>query len=109
MIYIGILVNKTEYIEVKKEDIKYFAGLVGVVCILALIVNNIFDSNLMFISQNFNIAPIEMLYKITNGTVLFSFIMSVGQMTIPFYLTYYIIKLKNYSISSIKSLKSITN
>ena len=49
MIYIGILVNKTEYIEVKKEDIKYFAGLVGVVCILALIVNNIFDSNLMFI------------------------------------------------------------
>ncbi len=109
MIYIGILVNKTEYIEVKKEDIKYFAGLVGVVCILALIVNNIFDSNLMFISQNFNIAPIEMLYKITNGTVLFSFIMSIGQMTIPFYLTYYIIKLKNYSISSIKSLKSITN
>lgn len=109
MIYLGILVNKTEYIELRKDDIKYFASLVGIMCCAALIVNNIFDSNLMFISQNFNIAPIEMLYKITNGTFVFSFIMSVGQMTIPFYLTYYILKLKEYSWSNKKSLKSITN
>lgn len=106
MIYLGILVNKTGYIELKKDDIKYFASLVGTVCILALIVNNIFDSNLMFVSQNFNIAPIEILYKITNGTFLFSVIMSIGQMTIPFYLTYYILKLKNYLIVARKRINA---
>ena len=107
MIYLGILVNKTEYIELKKEDIKYFASLVGVMCCAALIVNNAFDSNLMFISQNFNIAPIEILYKITNGNFIFSFIMSVGQMTIPFYLTYYVIKLKNDYKERYKSIDDI--
>ena len=96
MIYLGILVNKTEYIKLKKEDIKYFAILVGIMCILALIVNNIFDSNLMFISQNFCGTPIEILYKMTNGSFLFSLIMSIGQMTIPFYLTFYVIKFKEY-------------
>lgn len=96
MIYLGILVNKTEYIKLKKEDIKYFAILVGTMCILALIVNNIFGSNLMFISQNFCGTPIEMLYKMTNGSFLFSLIMSIGQMTIPFYLTFYVIKFKEY-------------
>lgn len=107
MVYLGILVNKTEYIELRKDDIKYFASLVGIMCCAALIVNNIFDSNLMFISQNFNIAPIEMLYKITNGTFVFSFIMSVGQMTIPFYLTYYIIKLKNDYKGRCKNIENI--
>ena len=97
MIYLGILVNKTNYIEIKKGDIKYFASLVGIMCTIALIINNVFDSNLMFISQNFSIAPIQILYKATNGTFIFSFIMAIAQMTIPFYLTYYIIKLrKNY-------------
>lgn len=95
MIYLGILVNKTQYIQLKKEDIKYFVSLVGIMCFTALIVNNIFDSNLMFISQNFNIAPIKILYKITNGNFVFSLIMASGQMIIPFYLTYYVIKLKN--------------
>ncbi len=94
MIYLGILVNKTEYIQLKKEDIKYFVSLVGIMCCTALVVNNIFDSNLMFISQNFSIVPIEILYRITNGNFLFSCIMSLGQMTIPFYITYYVIKLK---------------
>ncbi|MFG6319757.1 MAG: YwaF family protein, partial [Clostridia bacterium] len=32
MVYLGILVNKTKYIELKKDDIKYFASLVGVMC-----------------------------------------------------------------------------
>lgn len=95
MVYLGILVNKTKYIELKKDDIKYFASLVGVMCCVAFFINNIFDSNLMFISQNFSIAPIEFLYKVTNGSFWFSLIMSLGQMTIPFYLTYYILKLKD--------------
>ncbi|MCI8362358.1 MAG: hypothetical protein HFJ41_04400 [Clostridia bacterium] len=46
----------------------------------------------MFISQNFSILPIRILYKITNGNILFSLTMSLVQMTIPFYISYYIIK-----------------
>lgn len=46
----------------------------------------------MFISQNFSIMPIRLLYKITNGNVLFSITMALAQMTLPFYISYYTIK-----------------
>lgn len=91
MIYLGILLNKTRYIELKKEDIKYFAGLVAAMSFIALIVNNLFNGNLMFISNNFPGTPIEIIYKITNGGILFSLIMIIAQMTIPFYISYYAI------------------
>lgn len=96
MIYLGILVNKTKYIELKKEDIKYFASLIGMMCIIALIINHFFNGNLMFISNNFPNNPIEILYKITNGGALYSLIMIAVQMTIPFYVSYYIVKKVNY-------------
>lgn len=92
MIYLGILINKTKYIELKKEDIKYFASLVGIMCVIALIVNKLFDGNLMFISNNFPGTPIEILYRITNGGILYELIMIIAQMTIPFYISYYVIK-----------------
>lgn len=91
MIYLGILINKTRYIELKREDIKYFASLIGCMSIVALIVNNLFDGNLMFISNNFPGTPIETLYRITNGGIVYSLIMIIIQMTIPFYISYYTI------------------
>lgn len=91
MIYLGLLVNLTKYIELEKKDIKYYASLVGVICGLAYIINRIFDSNLMFISQESTINIIKVIYKITGP--FFSLIMSIGQMTIPFYLVYGIIKI----------------
>lgn len=42
MVYLGILVNIVKYIQLKKQDIKYFASLVGVLCIIAFFINNIF-------------------------------------------------------------------
>lgn len=57
----------------------------------------------MFISQNFSILPIRILYKITNGNILFSLTMSLVQMTIPFYISYYIIK----KIDSLKEKNEI--
>lgn len=96
MIYLGILINKTKYVELKKEDIRYFASLVLCMSIVALIVNIFFDGNLMFISNNFPGTPIEILYKITNGGILFTIIMVILQMTLPFYISYYIIKLIQY-------------
>ena len=92
MIYLGILVNKTKYIELKKEDIKYFASLIGIMCGVALVINSFFNGNLMFISNNFPGTPIEILYKLTHGGIIYSLIMIIAQMTIPFYISYYVIK-----------------
>ena len=90
MIYLGLLINKTHYIELKASDIKYFATIVGTICVLAYIVNKIFGSNLMFISQNFPGMPIEIIYNATGP--LFTLVMSLGQMTLPFYMVYGIVK-----------------
>lgn len=92
MIYLGLLINKTQYIKLQKSDIKYYSLLVGIICILAYIVNSKFGSNLMFISQNFPGMPIEIIYNITGK--FFTIIMSLGQMILPFYIVYGIIKLK---------------
>lgn len=94
MIYLGILINKTKYIELKKEDAKYFASLIGIMCVIATIINNRFDGNLMFISKNFPGTPLEILYKLTNGGFLYTLVMILSQMTLPFYVPYYYIKKK---------------
>ena len=89
MVYLTLLVNSTRYVELNKKDIFYFAALVGVVCLAALYVNNRFHSNLMFISKNFPRTPIEPVYKFTGK--LFTPLMIVGQMLLPFYIPYFCI------------------
>ena len=84
MVYLGILLNVTNYIELKSSDIKYYATLVGFVCILAYIINQIFDSNLMFISKNFPGTLVELLYNLTGP--FFTIVACIGQMTLPFYI-----------------------
>ena len=86
MLYLGILVNVTNYITLQSTDIKYYASLVGIVCVLAYIMNNIFDSNLMFISKNFPGTPIEAIYTATGP--FFTIVTSIAQMTLPFYTIY---------------------
>lgn len=93
MVYLGILINKTRYIELKNEDVIYFASLVGCMSIVALIINNLFDGNLMFISNNFPGTPIEILYRITNGGILYNLIMIITQMIVPYYISYYVINI----------------
>lgn len=92
MIYLGLLINKTKYIEIQASDIKYYSILVGVICVLAYIVNTIFGSNLMFISQNFPGMPIEIIYNMTGR--YFTLVMSLGQMVLPFYIIYSVLKQK---------------
>ena len=86
MLYLGILVNVTNYITLQASDIKYYASLVGIVCVLAYIMNSIFDSNLMFISKNFPGTPIEKIYRVTGP--FFTIVISIAQMTLPFYTIY---------------------
>ena len=81
MIYLGILINVTNYITIQGSDIKYYASLIGIVCVLAYVINNIFDSNLMFISKEFSVVAV--LYKISGP--FYTLIASIGQMTLPFY------------------------
>lgn len=86
MLYLGILVNVTNYITLQPTDLKYYSSLVGIVCVLAYIMNNIFDSNLMFISKNFPGTPIEAIYMATGP--FFTLVTSIAQMTLPFYTIY---------------------
>lgn len=93
MVYIGLLINATNYIELELKDIIYFAELIGGICIIALIVNNIFDGNLMFISKDFPGTPLTILYHLTGK--LFTPIMIIAQMTLPFLVVYSVEKRKN--------------
>jgi hypothetical protein len=92
MIYIGLLVNFTHYIEIELKDIGYFSTLIGILCIASIIVNNIFDSNLMFISKDFVGTPISILYNLLG--IGFTPVMIVGQLTLPFLVIWGIIKIK---------------
>ncbi|MBR3152042.1 MAG: YwaF family protein [Clostridia bacterium] len=83
MIYLGLLANITDYIKIKKEDIKYYFVFVLIIGILAFIINTIFDSNLMFISQDFPGTPIHTIYEFTGN--LFPVVMVMGHAIIPFY------------------------
>ena len=91
MIYLEILINLSSYIKLEKDDIKYYASLVGTICIIAYIVNKIFGSNLMFISENFPGTFIGMIYNLTGE--FFTTTMILAQMFLPFYFVYGIIKL----------------
>ena len=93
MVYIGLLINTTHYINLELKDIIYFAELVGGICALSLLVNNIFDSNLMFISKDFPGTPITILYHIAGE--FFTPIMILAQMTLPFLVVYSVEKRKD--------------
>ncbi len=86
MIYLGILVNITGYVEVKSKDIIYYSSLMLFVSLIALVYNNIYDSNLMFISKDFPGTPIHIFYNITGN--MFTFFMIIIQATLPFYIVF---------------------
>lgn len=99
MIYIGLLINMKKYVMLKKQDIKYYAFLVGIICLLAIIINNIFGSNLMFISDRFDIFILRDIYDLTQG--FYPLVISLIQMFLPFYIVYFfndLIKNREYNI-----------
>lgn len=90
MIYVGIIINKFKYIELKLSDLKYYALLIAVICLGAYILNEKYGSNLMFISRDF---PGTILSKLYNDTGKFYTPLScLVQMTLPFLIMYSIIK-----------------
>ena len=92
MIYLGIIINKYKYIDLRLKDLLYYATLVGAICIIAYIVNVKSDSNLMFISKDFPGSPISGVYHATGK--LFTPLMCLSQMTLPFLIMYTLLKIK---------------
>ena len=86
MVYLSLLILKTKYIELEKKDALYYCILILIISIAALIINNTFGSNLMFISQNFPNTFINVIYVISGN--LFTPIMILGQATLPFWIVY---------------------
>lgn len=82
MIYLGVIINKYNYVNVNYKDLKYYAILIFIICILAYFVNVSFNGNLMFIKEGFGF--FEILEKYCGK--LYTLVMIIGQMTIPFYL-----------------------
>ncbi len=91
MLYIGILINLTGYIKLELKDIIYYAFLVGLICLISLIINYIFGSNLMFISEKFSVTPMQEIYDLTGR--FYPLFIGLVQMFGPFYTIYGIIKL----------------
>ncbi|MCI8655012.1 MAG: YwaF family protein [Clostridia bacterium] len=90
MIYLGIIVNKYDYIEIENKDIVYYGGFILIICIISYIVNCIYGSNLMFISQDFPQNPITIIYKLTGK--FYPIVMTAIQMILPFYVMVPIIR-----------------
>lgn len=93
MVYLCIIINKFKYIELKFSDIVYYASLIFIICLGAYAVNLKFGSNLMFISQDFPNSPVSILYNWAGK--MFTPIMILLQMVVPFVGVYGILKLKN--------------
>lgn len=84
MVYTGVMVNKTKYVEYNKEDFKYYFWFICIFGAIAHAVNLKLGTNLMFITQNFPNTPIDFIY--TNTGVLFPVVMIILQATLPFYI-----------------------
>lgn len=83
MLYLGIIIYKSNYIDLQYRDIIYYSSLLFMMCFVAYIVNNNFGSNLMFISRDFPNTPVGALYRISGK--YFTILISLIQIFLPFY------------------------
>lgn len=88
MLYLGLLFNITNYVNLKISDIKYYATLISGISFVSYIVNKKLETNFMFISDNFPNTPVELVYNLTGK--FFTIVMIAIQVVGPFYLVYFI-------------------
>lgn len=99
MVYLGIVLNKSEYQPLNVKDVGYNVILVGLVSIDAYILNVNLGSNLMFISRPLPNTPLTTIYNITGD--LYGIFMFLIQAVLPFYAVYGCIKIYNLVLKSI--------
>ncbi len=86
MVYLGILVHITDYVDLKLSDINYYASIIFVMLIISYFANKALDTNFMFISKNFPGTPVDVIYQLTGKA--FTAVMCFLHMTLPFALVY---------------------
>lgn len=91
MIYLGIILNKIEYQSLKIRDIVYNIILIGIVSIVAYILNIKLGSNLMFIANPLPNTPLTSVYDSTGK--FYGLFMIIVQAVLPFFAVFGILKL----------------
>lgn len=91
MVYLGILVNITNYVDLKLSDLKYYAIIVIIMLFISYFVNKFLGTNFMFITNNFPNTPVDVIYRATG--IFFTPVMCVLHIIIPFGIVYPIRKL----------------
>ena len=91
MVFLGALYIVTGYCKLVMADLKYYAGTILLMCVLAYTVNGFLGSNLMFVSQNFPGTPVEVIYNLS--PVAFPVSMALIQAVPPFLAVYGIVSL----------------
>ena len=86
MIYLGLLIYITNYIQLELKDLIYHAYIISTLCLISLIMNSIFNTNFMFISKDFPGTFVGFLYQTTGA--LFTPIAVISQIIIPFFMVY---------------------
>ena len=86
MVYLGLLVHITNYVDLKLSDIKYYIAIIAVMLVVSYFANKALDTNFMFISKNFPGTPVSVIYNFTGR--FFTSVMSILHMTLPFFLVY---------------------
>lgn len=86
MVYLGILVNITNYVELKLSDLKYYAIIIIIMLFISYFVNKLLGTNFMFISRNFPNTPVDVIYKATGK--FFTPVMCVLHIILPFGMVY---------------------
>lgn len=86
MVYLGILVNITNYVKLKFSDIRYYACIMVVMLVISYFTNKALDTNFMFISKNFPDTPVSVIYNLAGR--FFTPVMSVLQIILPFAMVY---------------------
>lgn len=90
MIYVGILCYIRKLFNFSKKDYLYYVIFCSIFIILALIVNNIYDCNMMFLKEPFNI-PIPVLKQISNNyPLIYEITIILVYLIIPYGITYLI-------------------
>lgn len=105
MVYLGILVNITGYVDLKLKDIRYYAVLITIMSGISYVVNNILETNFMFISQNFPNTPVEAIFNWAGK--YFTIVMCLLQIILPFLIIYTINKLIHNCIATIKKYSKL--
>lgn len=90
MVYVGMLMIIKKYIKLRKNDIWLNALVTGALCVVSLVINVIFDCNLMFISKGFPGRLGAFLFDKTGN--LYTPLAVVVHLFLPYYIVYGIIK-----------------